>query len=112
MQMTSFFISCAVTQKLRFLFMPLQAQHQTSEPPTAKGFTVAEKWIICSVFFLLLGLSTHLLVFPALLLISWSLVRWKWQMQLKASLVKQLMTLLVLCAGAGLLAWAVAILRH
>jgi hypothetical protein len=37
-----------------------------------RGFTVAEKWVIWSVFCLLVGLSTHFLIFPALLLFSYA----------------------------------------
>jgi len=42
--------------------------------PTQRGFTIAEKWIIWAVFCLLVGLSSDVLIFPALLLLSYAIV--------------------------------------
>ena len=44
---------------------------KAGEHDTQRGFTVAEKWVIWTVFCLLVGLSSHLLIFPALLRLSW-----------------------------------------
>jgi hypothetical protein len=76
-----------------------------------KGFTFAEKWIIWSVFCLLLALSTHWLIFPALQLISWGIVRWRWQMQQRIPPAKRYTAILALAAGGALLAWLIILLR-
>jgi hypothetical protein len=71
-----------------------------------RGFSAAEKWVIWSVFCLLVGLSSHWLVFPALLLISWSVVRFRWYKQERTAWRQRWPSLLALLAGVGLILWA------
>jgi hypothetical protein len=88
------------------------------EPPTLsapsriqqKGFTIAEKWIVWSVFCLLLALSAHWLIFPALQLMSWGFVRWRWQAQQRIPIAKRFVAVLTLAAGGILLAWLIMLL--
>jgi len=56
--------------------MPSQKPHPLSKADQAqqKGFTFAEKWVIWAVFCLLIGLSSDLLIFPGLLLLSYSMI--------------------------------------
>jgi hypothetical protein len=81
----------------------------TTEQSKPRGFTFAEKWIIWSVFCLLLALSTHWLLFFALQLLSWGLVRWRWYKKEKISFFKRGLAVLAVIAGAVLLAWVVAL---
>ncbi|MEK7728461.1 MAG: hypothetical protein AAB354_08615 [candidate division KSB1 bacterium] len=74
-----------------------------------RGFTFAEKWIIWSVFCLLIALSTQLLLFPALQLLSWGVVRWRWYKKEKISFFKRGLAVLAFLAGAVLLAWVIAL---
>ena len=76
-----------------------------------KGFTFAEKWIIWAVFCLLLALSTHMLIFPALQLLSWGIVRWRWQAQHQIPVAHRFTAMLALVAGGVLLGWLVMQLR-
>jgi len=55
--------------------MASQTVVKEKESPSAeRGFTVAEKWVIWSVFCLLVGLSSDLLIFPGLLLLSYGII--------------------------------------
>jgi hypothetical protein len=56
--------------------MPFQAPRPPTkaDQPPQRGFTVVEKWVIWAVFCLLIGLSSDLLVFPGLLLFSYSVI--------------------------------------
>lgn len=45
-----------------------------SQPAPHRGFTVAEKWVMWVVFCLLVGLSSQILIFPSLLLLSYGIV--------------------------------------
>lgn len=80
-----------------------------AEKSKPRGFSFAEKWIIWSVFCLLIALSIHLLLFPALQLLSWGLVRWRWYAQQKISVFKRGLAVLAFGAGAVLLAWTIAL---
>lgn len=80
-----------------------------AEKDKSRGFSFAEKWIIWSVFCLLIALSTHLLLFPALQLIAWSIVRWRWYAKQKISVFKRGFAVLAFGAGAIFLAWAIAL---
>lgn len=81
----------------------------TAEKNKQRGFSFAEKWIIWSVFCLLIALSTHLLLFPALQLISWGIVRWRWYAKQKISVFKRGLAVFAFGAGAILLAWVIAL---
>lgn len=70
-----------------------------------RGFSSMEKWVIWAVFCLLVGLSTHLLVFPGLLLISWSVARFRWYMRARQVWWKRWPALVVFLAGAGMIIW-------
>ncbi|KAA0220437.1 hypothetical protein KJ068_27760 [bacterium] len=72
-----------------------------------KGFTFAEKAIIWIVFCLLVGLSTNILIFPAMLLLSWSIMKWRGQYLSKAPLLNRLYPILTFLAGAGLIWWVI-----
>ncbi|NUO79539.1 hypothetical protein HUU05_05635 [candidate division KSB1 bacterium] len=91
--------------------MPQQKTQPATEvdPSKKRGFSFAEKWIIWSVFCLLIALSTHLLLFPALQLLSWSVVRWRWYGKNKIPIFKRGLAVLALFAGAILLAWTIAL---
>jgi hypothetical protein len=56
---------------------------QTKTQKTERGFTVVEKWIIWAVFCLLVGLSSDMRIFPALLLLSYAIVIFRAAMQAK-----------------------------
>ncbi|MGH7493436.1 MAG: hypothetical protein ACREOO_13735 [bacterium] len=107
------FILPTETSNSQTYHMPQQEFPTLSESGKTeqKGFTFAEKWIIWAVFCLLLALSTHGLIFPALQLASWGLVRWQWQAKQKTPLWQRGMAMLALIAGAALLYWAVILLR-
>jgi hypothetical protein len=72
-----------------------------------RGFSSAEKWVIWAVFCLLVGLSSHWLVFPALLMISWSTARFRWYVREQAAWLKRWPSLLAFLGGVGLVLWAV-----
>jgi len=76
-----------------------------------RGFTPVEKWILWLVFCLLISLSIHLLLFPALLLLSWSTIRWRWQAREQAPAIHRLPTIIAFLAGAGVLWLAILQLR-
>ena len=76
-----------------------------------KGFTIAEKWIIWGVFCLLIGLSTHILITPAMLLITLGIVRWRILQQAASPWFQRLLAMLLVAAGGGLMWWAVVLLR-
>jgi hypothetical protein len=71
-----------------------------------RGFSSMEKWVIWAVFCLLVGLSTHLLVFPGLLFISWSVVRFRWYVSEGFGWRRRWPALMVFLAGLGLIFWA------
>ncbi len=71
-----------------------------------RGFTFAEKWIIWSVFCLLLALSTSLWLLPALLLLSWSGAKIRGLFLQRAAWPRYGAPLLALIIAAGLLWWA------
>lgn len=85
--------------------------HPVSAPDKSKqrGFTFAEKWIIWAVFCLLIALSTNWLLFPALQLLSWGIVRWRWYKKEKISVFKRGLAVLAVIVGAVLLAWVIAL---
>lgn len=91
--------------------MSLQKSRATADAGNGKqrGFSFAEKWIIWSVFCLLIALSIHLLLFPALQLLSWGIVRWRWYAKQKISVFKRGLAVLAFGAGAIFLAWAIAL---
>ncbi|MDZ7269743.1 MAG: hypothetical protein ONB48_20825 [candidate division KSB1 bacterium] len=78
----------------------------TSPADGPRGFTFAEKWIIWSVFCLLLALSTSLWLFPALLLFSWSGARIRALALQHAAWRRYTTPLLTLLLAAALLWWA------
>lgn len=82
----------------------LQGNAQKSE--ARKGFSSAEKWVIWAVFCLLVGLSTHWLVFPGLLLISWSVVRFHWYVGERTVWWQRWPALVVFLVGVGMIVWA------
>jgi len=51
-----------------------KAQKEQGKQNPQRGFTIIEKWIIWAVFCLLIGLSTSIFVFPALLLLSFGII--------------------------------------
>ena len=85
--------------------------HPVSAPDKSKqrSFTFAEKWIIWSVFCLLIALSTNWLLFPAMQLLSWGIVRWRWYKKEKISVLKRGLAVLAFIVGAVLLAWVIAL---
>ena len=89
-----------------------QYQPQPTNPPEEskqRGFTFAEKWIIWTVFCLLIALSTNFLLFPVLQLLSWGVVRWRWYKKEKIPFFKRGLAVLAVIAGAVLLAWVIAL---
>jgi hypothetical protein len=70
-----------------------------------RGFSSLEKWIIWAVFCLLVGLSSHLIVFPGLLLISWGVARFRWYVGEKTVWWRRWPALMVFLAGAAMLLW-------
>jgi len=89
--------------------MPSQKSHALSKPNKSQrqGFAFAEKWIIWSVLCLLLALSTHWLIFPALQLLAWGLVRWRWQAQQRLAFVQRWPAIIAFISGGILLYYAV-----
>jgi hypothetical protein len=82
-----------------------QPRPQSLEP-AGRGFSSMEKWIIWAVFCLLVGLSSHFLVFPAMLLIAWGVVRWRWYLGEKTAFWQRWPAYVALLAGAGMIVWA------
>ena len=76
-----------------------------------RGFTVAEKWIIWAVFCLLVGLSTHLLVVPAMILLTLGAVRWRMEAKQKTPIQKRLVTIVTFLLGGSFMAVAVILLK-
>jgi hypothetical protein len=72
-----------------------------------RGFTVAEKWVIWAVFCLLVGLSSDLLIFPALLLLSCALVIFRGAMRTKKYLPALWLAGGAAIAGSLLIWWAI-----
>jgi len=66
-----------------------------------------EKWVIWAVFCLLVGLSTRFSVFPALLLISWGVARFRWYMKEKIFWWQRWPALIVLLTGVGMMLWPI-----
>jgi hypothetical protein len=85
----------------------LQKNQPQAASNSKKGFSSMEKWVIWAVFCLLVGLSTHWLVFPALLLISWSVARFRWYVGERTVWWQRWPALVVFLAGLGLMLWAV-----
>jgi hypothetical protein len=67
-----------------------------------RGFSSMEKWVIWAVFCLLVGLSSRLIVFPALLLISWGAVRYRWYMREKIIWQQRWPAVIVFLLGVGM----------
>jgi len=86
--------------------MPSRAQHHKQDSSNQRGLTFAEKWIIWAAFCLLLGLSTDLLLFPALLLLSWSILELKWMKITGMTWRRKLAVAVALLVAIGLMVWA------
>lgn len=61
------------------------------------------------MFCLLIALSTNWLLFPAMQLLSWGIVRWRWYKKEKISVLKRGLAVLAFIVGAVLLAWVIAL---
>lgn len=72
-----------------------------------RGFTSLEKWLIWAVFCLLVGLSSRLIVFPGLLLVSWGVTRFRWYMGEKTAWRRRWPAVMVFLAGAAMLLWPI-----
>lgn len=72
-----------------------------------RGFSSMEKWMIWAVFCLLVGLSTRFIIFPALLLISWGVVRFRWYMNEKTTWPQRWPAVVVFFTGAGIVLWSI-----
>jgi hypothetical protein len=70
-----------------------------------RGFSSMEKWIIWAVFCLLIGLSSRLIIFPALLLISWGVARFRWYVGEKVVWQRRWPAVIVFLAGVGMMLW-------
>jgi len=70
-----------------------------------KGFSSLEKWIIWAVFCLLIGLSSRLIIFPALLFMSWGVARFRWYQQEKTMWWRRWPAVAVFLCGAGMMLW-------
>lgn len=70
-----------------------------------RGFSSLEKWVIWAVFCLLVGLSTRFMVFPALLLISWGIARFRWYMKERTIWRQRWPAVIVLLTGVGMMLW-------
>lgn len=75
--------------------------------PEKRGFSSMEKWVIWAVFCLLVGLSTRFIIFPALLLISWGVVRFRWYAAEKTSWRQRWPAIVVFLTGAGIVLWSI-----
>lgn len=91
--------------------MPPAHAPKPSQQTQPRSFTFAEKWIIWSVFCLLLALSTHWLFFAALQLLAWGVVRWRWQASQKTAFVRRWPAMIAFAAGAALFYHAAVLLR-
>ncbi|MDZ7366296.1 MAG: hypothetical protein ONB43_10555 [candidate division KSB1 bacterium] len=84
------------------------AQMGKSESGAARrGFAPMEKWMIWAVFCLLVGLSSHLIVFPALLLMSWGVARFRWYVREKMRWAQRWPALVVFLAGLAMMIWPI-----
>jgi hypothetical protein len=83
-----------------------RAPGDSAKEKARRGFSSMEKWVIWAVFCLLVGLSTHPLVFPGFLFISWSVVRFRWYAREGFGWWQRWPAFLVCLAGLGLLFWA------
>jgi hypothetical protein len=72
-----------------------------------RGFAPMEKWMIWAVFCLLVGLSSHLIVFPALLLMSWGVARFRWYAREKVGAAQRWPAVVVFLAGLGMMFWPI-----
>jgi hypothetical protein len=73
-----------------------------------RGFTIAEKWVIWAVFLLLIGLSSDFLVFPALLLLSYSIIMLRRVFKTKSFRRELWLGSSALLASAALFWWALS----
>jgi len=72
-----------------------------------RGFSSLEKWVIWAVFCLLVGLSTRWIIFPALLLLSWGVARFRWYVHERVNWQQRWPAVMVFLAGAGAMLWSI-----
>ncbi len=80
---------------------------QAKTQKTERGFTVVEKWVIWAVFCLLVGLSSDVRIFPALLLLSYAIVIFRGAMLTKKFFPALWLAGAALLASGILICWAV-----
>jgi len=83
----------------------LQENQTAAKNEIRRGFSSMEKWLIWAVFCLLVGLSSRLIVFPALLLISWGVARFRWYRREKVVWSQRWPAVIVFLAGVGMMLW-------